>query len=52
MALAWMVKRESGRQEPCGGILADDQVRRASPSSLNVVLNVYIELFIAGADKD
>lgn len=27
MALSWMVHRESGRNGPCGGILADDQVR-------------------------
>jgi hypothetical protein len=26
IALSWMQKRESGRQDPCGGILADDQV--------------------------
>jgi hypothetical protein len=40
IALSWMQKRESGRQDPCGGILADDQVDfPASPAC--VVLTIF-----------
>jgi hypothetical protein len=40
IALSWMQKRESGRQDPCGGILADDQVGfPASPAC--VVLTIF-----------
>lgn len=42
MALAWMVKRESGRQEPCGGILADDQVRPLDDNDDEVFLSFHL----------
>ncbi|XP_024359379.1 helicase-like transcription factor CHR28 [Physcomitrium patens] len=38
IALAWMVNRESGRHEPCGGILADDQGLGKTISTISLIL--------------
>ncbi|KAG0557123.1 hypothetical protein KC19_11G104000 [Ceratodon purpureus] len=38
IALSWMVNRESGRSEPCGGILADDQGLGKTISTISLIL--------------
>ncbi|XP_024402469.1 helicase-like transcription factor CHR28 isoform X2 [Physcomitrium patens] len=38
IALAWMVNRESGSHEPCGGILADDQGLGKTISTISLIL--------------
>jgi SNF2 family DNA or RNA helicase len=38
IALSWMQKRESGRQDPCGGILADDQGLGKTISTIALIL--------------